>query len=103
MGDDNCTTVELTKEEFKEMQALLWKSKMDHQEEREKADLHEILRDPYKDLRAAYSSLSSDVSESRFSRGLFYSLGPHLTSGLTRVQYDELVRLAKVGLAAERS
>lgn len=65
--------------------------------EAEAAVLHDVLRDRSKNLRATWSV----DSDAKHSKGVFYDIGPTLTKGLTPIQYEELVRLARVGLSAE--
>lgn len=59
--------------------------------------LHDVLRDGSKNLRATCNCDDVDGH----SLGVFYDVGPSQTKGLTPIQYQELVRLARVGLEAE--
>ena len=59
--------------------------------------LHDILRDSSKDLRATWTC---DIVGGH-SLGVFYDVGLRQTKGLTPIQYQELVRLARVGFEAE--
>lgn len=65
--------------------------------EAEVSALHDVLCDISKGLRATWSRHPADGH----SLGVFYDVGPTRTKGLTPIQYDELVRLARVGLEAE--
>ena len=66
--------------------------------EAEVSVLHDVLCDSSKDLRATWTC---DVVGGH-SLGVFYYVGPNQTKGLTPIQYQELVRLARVGLEAEK-
>lgn len=65
--------------------------------EAEASVLHDVLCDRSKDLRATWSVDSAG----QYSKGVFYYVGPSLTKGLTPIQYEELIRLARVGIKAE--